>query len=207
MKFKRLFIYVLCLAAGASVYSQEENEVAKLESATNDALDVLYEEQYESLTYEEKAAAIRTILERDYDMMVLIRRALGRNWKQLSPAEQVTVKDLITELIIKGFIDGLQGLERPTVTYGKQLMITDKRFELSSQITFPDGKVYNVVYRFGLLKTGWQIYDILSEGVSVISNYRQQFDDHFMKGNGAELIEKLEELLKEKTVNTSTDKL
>ncbi len=37
--------------------------------------------------------------------------------------------------------------------------------------------------------------DILAEEVSVVSNYRQQFDDHFRKGTGAELIEKLEELL------------
>ena len=205
MNFKQLFIFATFFLLVFSVYSQEENEVAKLESATNDALDVLYGEKYQAYTYEEKAAAVRAILERDYDLMVLIRRTMGRNWKSLSPAEQFNVKELIIQLIVKSFIDGLSGLERPKVTYGEQITITDKRFEVTSVVTFPEGKVFNVVYRFGRLKTGWQIYDILAEDVSVVANYRQQFDDHFRKGTGAELIEKLEELLEEKTIDTTTE--
>ena len=130
-------------------------------------------------------------------MIVIIRRTMGRNWKLLSPLEQSEVKELITRLITKGFVEGLQGLERPNVEYGEQVMITEKRFEIPSVITFPDGKVFNVVYRFGRLKTGWQIYDIVAEDVSVVSNYRQQFDDHFRKGTGAELIDKLKKLLEE----------
>ena len=205
MKLKRLFVGVTCLLLGVSVYSQEDDEVAKLESATNDALDVLYEEKYKEYTYEEKAAKVRAILERDYDMMVIIRRTMGRNWKLLSPLEQSEVKELVTQLIVKSFVEGLQGLERPNVKYGKQVMITEKRFEVPSVVTFPDGRVFNLVYRFGKLRTGWQIYDILAEDVSVVSNYRQQFDDHFRKGTGAELVDKLKELLEEKNIDENTE--
>lgn len=205
MKLKKLLICAFVFSLGVSVYAQQENEVAKLESATEDALDVLYKEQYSGFSYEEKVAAVRAIMERDYDLMVLIRRTMGRNWKLLSPSEQAEVKELITQLIIKGFIEGLQGLERPVVTYGEQIMITEKRFELPTIITFSDGKAFNIVYRFGRLRTGWQIYDILAEGVSVVSNYRQQFDDHFRKGTGAELVDKLKELLEEKTIDATTE--
>ncbi len=205
MRFKQLFFCALFCLTGVSVYAQKEDEVAKLSSATNDALDVLYEEQYSNSSHEEKAAAVRAILERDYDLMVLIRRTMGRNWKSLSSSEQSEVKELITQLIIKGFVNGLQGLERPTVTYGEQIMITEKRFEVPSVVTFSDGKVFNVVYRFGKLRTGWQIYDILAEEVSVVSNYRQQFDDHFRKGTGAELVDKLEDLLKKETIDRTTE--
>ena len=61
-----------------------------------------------------------------------------------------------------------------------------------------------MVYRFGRLKTGWQIYDIVAEDISIVSNYRQQFDDHFRKQNGAQLIEKLEKLLKQEGLDAST---
>jgi phospholipid transport system substrate-binding protein len=54
------------------------------------------------------------------------------------------------------------------------------------------------------LKTGWQIYDIVAEDISIVSNYRQQFDDHFRKGNGAQLIEKLEKLLKQEELDVTT---
>jgi phospholipid transport system substrate-binding protein len=45
------------------------------------------------------------------------------------------------------------------------------------------------------MQSGWEIYDIVAEDISVVSNYRQQFDDHFRQGNGAELIKKLKDLL------------
>ena len=61
-----------------------------------------------------------------------------------------------------------------------------------------------MVYRLGRLQSGWQIYDIVGEDISMVSNYRQQFDDHFRKGNGQQLIEKLEDLLNEGELNAST---
>ena len=201
MKF-RLLIICAFLLLGASAYSQE-GEVAKLEAATKDALDVLYESECKDCTTEEKAAAVRSILERDYDLMIIIRRTLARNWNLLSPAEQLQVKELVTKLVVNSFVSGVQGLERPRVEYEELVMITDKRFEIPSRITFPNGKVFNVVYRFGRLKTGWQIYDIVAEGVSVVSNYRQQIDDHFRKGDGAGLIDKLKKLLEEGNIDES----
>lgn len=200
MKFKILIACSTFLMLSIPAYAQE-GEAAKLEAATNDALDILYRNEYKDYTYEQKMAAVRSVLERDYDLMVIIRRTLARNWDSLSAGEQLKVKDLVTRLVVKAFIDGVQGLERPTIKYRELVVLTDKRFEIPSVVSFPDGKVFNIVYRFGLLKTGWQIYDIVAEDVSVVSNYRQQFDDHFRKGTGAELIEKLEKLLEEKKLN------
>jgi len=55
-----------------------------------------------------------------------------------------------------------------------------------------------------LLKTGWEIYDIVAEDISIVSNYRQQLDDHFRKENGARLIEKLEKLLEQEELDAKT---
>lgn len=205
MKLKPLLVCALFFLLGAVVYSNEENEVAKLESLTNDLMDILYSEEYGTYTYEEKAAAVRAVWERDYDLVVVIRRIMGRNWKLLSPAEQSQVKELVAQLVVKAFVEALKGLERPEVKYGEQVMITEKRFEVSSVITFNDGKAINLIYRFGRLKTGWQIYDIVAEGVSIVANYRQQVDDHFRKGTGAELVDKLKELLEEKNTDETIE--
>ncbi len=196
MKFRRLLCWVTLLMFGVSVSAQVE-EVAKLKSATKDAMDILYEENYKDYSKEEKAVEVRAILERDYDLMILIRRTMGRNWKLLSTWEQSEVKELVTKLIVKSFIEGLQGLGRPTIEYKEITLITDKRFEVQTVVQFTDGRVFNVLFRFGRLKTGWQIYDIVAEDVSVVSNYRQQFDDHFHRGTGAELIEKLKQLVED----------
>lgn len=201
--FRSLILCIIFSTAGGFAHAQK-GEVAKLETVTKEMLDVLYDATYESYSYEQQESAIRSILEENYDVMVLIRRAMARNWNLLSTEEQAQVQELVIKLIVKAYIEGLRSLGRPTIQYGDLITITEKRFEIPAMVTFSDGKVFNLVYRFGRLKSGWQIYDILAEDVSIISNYRQQFDDHFRKGTGAELIEKLEKFLEEKTVDENT---
>ena len=191
-----------CLA-GAPLYSQE-GEADKLNNAMSAALDVLYLDAYQEYSYEQRQAAVKVLLEDNYDLTVIIRRALARNWRLMSAQEQVRVTDSIERLIVKAYIEGMAGQERPEIDCGKTIEITDKRIEIPVVIRFPSGKIFNVVYRLGRLQSGWQIYDIVGEDISMVSNYRQQFDDHFRKGNGQELIEKLEDLLNKGELDAST---
>lgn len=201
--FRSLILCIIFSIVGGFAHAQK-GEVAKLETVTKEMLDVLYNDRYEGYTYEQQESAVRSILEENYDVMVLIRRAMARNWSLLSTEEQAQVQELVVKLIVKAYIEGLRSLDRPIIEYGDLITITEKRFEIPARVTFPDGKVFNLVYRFGRLKSGWQIYDILAEDVSIVSNYRQQFDDHFRKGTGAELIEKLEKFLEEDNLNEKT---
>jgi phospholipid transport system substrate-binding protein len=205
MKFLIMITGLAFALAGAPVYSQG-NEATKLQVVVDAALDVLYldHEDHEVHTDEQHQDAVRVILEENYDLVVIIRRALARNWSLMSAEEQVQVTDLITDLIVKAFVEGMDGLERPAITYGDVVEVTSKRLEIPVVVSFPDGDTFHVLYRLGRLQSGWQIYDIVGEDISMVSNYRQQFDDHFRKGNGAQLIEKLEKLLKEGELNEKT---
>lgn len=198
---------MVCLAlvvTGAPVYSQQSDVTIKLEAASNAALDVLYLDAYREYSYEQRQAAVRAILEQNYDLMVLIRRTLGRNWQLMNTEEHVQVTELITRLIVKAYVEGMAGRARPSLEYGTVIEITDKRLEIPLAVMFPNGKIYHVLYRLGRLESGWQIYDIVAEDISIVSNYRQQFDDHFRKGNGTQLIEKLEQLIEQGELNATT---
>ena len=202
MKFRIIIICLVSAITGASAYSQED-ELVKLKATMDAALDVLYLDDYKEYTYEQQQEAVRVVVEQNYDLTVIIRRALARNWKLLNAEEQVQVAELIKKLIVKAYVGGMNGKARPCIEYGDVIAITSKRLEVLAIVTFPAGKTYNVLYRLGHLQSGWQIYDIVGEDVSIVSNYRQQFDDHFRKGNGKELIEKLEKLLKEAELNNA----
>ncbi len=192
----------LCVL-GTPLYSQE-GEAAKLKNTMNAALDVLYLGAYEDYTYEQQQTAVQALLEESYDLTVIIRRALARNWNLLSAAEQVRVSELIEQLVVKAYVEGMEGKKRPEIVCSDVIEITSKRIEIPVVIRFPEGKVFNVVYRLGRLQSGWQVYDIVGEDISMVSNYRQQFDDHFRKGNGEQLIEKLEDLLLQDKLDAKT---
>jgi phospholipid transport system substrate-binding protein len=183
-----------------SVLTAEEGQREKLQSTIDAALDVIYSDCCSELTVEDKQAIVRERIEANYDLDVIIRRAIGRNWQLMKTSEQETVLELVKKLVLKAYVDGLEGKSRPEVTLGDVTTISDTRIEIISTINL-DGKTYFVLYRLGRMASGWQIYDIVAENISVVSNYRQQIDDHFRKGNAAELIARLEELLQKNDIN------
>ena len=75
--------------------------------------------------------------------------------------------------------------------------------EIESTVVL-DAKTYFVVYRLRQMSYGWQIYDIVAENVSLSSNYREQIDDHFREGSGADLITRLKDLLAKNDFNENT---
>ena len=186
----------------ASNLSSEEIERQKLQRTIELTLDVLYGN--EEISFDEKQVKVRAILEDNYDLEVMIRRAIGRNWRLMSESEQVRVLELVRQLVLKAYIKALEGKDRPIVNLGGEILISDKRMEIESTV-FLEEQTFCILYRLGRMRSGWQIYDIVAESsISVVSNYRQQFDDHFRKGSGAELITRLEDLLLQDIINEKT---
>ncbi|MDQ8206810.1 ABC transporter substrate-binding protein [Coraliomargarita sp. SDUM461003] len=205
LKYLTKAILLLSLIWGASSVSvsAEEAQRAKLQGTIDAALNVIYSDCCASLSDEEKQAKVRQTIEASYDLDVIIRRAIGRNWGVLSPREQGEVLELVKQLVLKAYVKGLKGKGRPQVTLGEVTTTSEGRMEIESKI-FLDGKTFYVLYRLRKMQSGWQIYDIVAENVSVVSNYREQLDDHFRKGTGAELITRLKELLQQDEINEDT---
>ncbi len=178
---------------GASL-SAGEAQLEKLKGTVDAALDVIYSDCCVNMTTEEKQAKVRSEIEAQYDLDVIIRRAIGRNWRHLDESQQGQVLELVKQLVVKAYVKGLEGKARPVIKYGKVVEVSDKRIEIESTV-FAGEKSYHVVYRLGRMSSGWQIYDIVAENISVVSNYRQQIDDHFRRGTSDELISRLKELL------------
>ena len=204
MNWSMNFLCMIAAVALLAVLPAQADESAKLATTMEATLDIMYLDAYKDYTSTQRQDAIRAIVEGKYDLEVLIRRAMARNWTLLSADEQMQVRNLIDQLIVKSFVEGMVGKGRPTLDCGAVIEVSSKRIEVPVVISFPSGKTFNVLYRFGLLKTGWEIYDIVAEDISIVSNYRQQFDDHFRKENGARLIEKLEKLLEQEELDAKT---
>lgn len=198
------FLCMIAAVALLAVLPAQADESAKLATTMEATLDIMYLDAYKDYTSAQRQDAVRAIVEDNYDLEVLIRRAMARNWTLLSADEQMQVRNLIDQLIVKSFVEGMVGKGRPILDCGAVIEVSSKRIEVPVVISFPSGKTFNVLYRFGLLKTGWEIYDIVAEDISIVSNYRQQFDDHFRKENGARLIEKLEKLLEQEELDAKT---
>ena len=203
MKFFPFKAYlVLGLLLVASVSAQEAQK-EKLQGMIDATLDVIYSETYASLSANEKQVKVREKLESSYNLDVMIRYAIGKNWRRMNEQEQLEVLELVKQLVLKAYVIGLEGKDRPTATFGELTEIGKARIEIESTMVL-DAKSYYILYRLRQMKSGWQIYDIVAENVSMSSNYRGQIDDHFRKGSAADLIARLKDLLAKDEINEDT---
>ena len=186
----------LCVFSPVSVMSAPLSPppAAKLKFVVESAIDAFYSTEYGLLPIEDKHKKVSDVIESNYDMTILIRRAVGRNWSLMNSAQQEKIVALIKVLVLRTYADGLTGTVRPSVDFLDAVEVSDKRIEVPSIMKLDNQKFY-VLYRLGLTRTGWQIYDIVVEGISIVSNYRQQFADHFRRGTPEELIKKLEKMV------------
>ena len=99
---------VLGLLLVATVSAQEAQK-EKLQGMIDAALDVIYSDTNTTLSAYEKQAQVRDKLESSYDLDVMIRYAIGKNWRRMNEQEQLEVLELVKQLVIKAYVMGLDG--------------------------------------------------------------------------------------------------
>jgi phospholipid transport system substrate-binding protein len=104
------------------------------------------------------------------------------------------VIDLLGRLVIRTYAVQLTTGERPVISITASRQISPDRREIVSTAT-QQGKTVNVIYRLAPIDGAWKVYDVLAENISVVGNYRQQFDAHFQKNNADDLIKMLRDKL------------
>jgi len=136
---------------------------------------------------EARIPAIRERMAPHFAFAALVQRAFGRNWTRLSAGEQAEAVELVSHLIIRTYAGQLSSDERPVITINEIRDVAAERREALSTVTFK-GSHINVIYRLARIDGAWKAYDVLAEGVSVVGNYRRQFDAHFEKKDGPALL-------------------
>ncbi len=172
-----LIPFLLLPAAVASTADAEK----RLKVAVNDVLAIAKR----SSSGKALAEGLRPVLGKYLSFEAMTRRAVGPGWRQFSPAQQKKATGLFTTLVIRTYSDKFTPGQDPVVEFGKAVTPAAGRVEVPTTVLY-QGSRYSVVYR--LEQTGgWRITDIVIEGVSLIANYRTQFDSQFKQG-GADAV-------------------
>jgi len=109
--------------------------------------------------------------------------------------------ELFGEIVLRTYADRFQPKEKPTISYGAVAELSPKRRELAQTVGYL-GQNYSVAYRMEQQASGgWLVYDILIEGVSMVQNYRGQFEAILQKGGPEALLKSLEDNLRDIATN------
>ncbi len=134
-----------------------------------------------------------------FDFRIMSMMSLGRHWKNLSGPQQDTFVDLYRQLLEANYFEKILEHLKKIQKYSKdkveildETLFSSRKAEVESVIRH-DGKKIPVDYRLVLQDEQWKIYDVLVEGVSLIANYRKQFDEILFEKSPEEMLEALRE--------------
>jgi len=137
------------------------------------------------------ANQLQPILERHICFESMTRRAVGPGWRQFSSAQRTEATRLFTQLIIRSYSDQFTPGESPKIQYLKAAAPAPGRAEIPTTVAYR-GSRYTVTYRMED-RGRWMVTDILAEGVSLVANYRAQFDELFRRGGAQAVLESLQQ--------------
>lgn len=177
------FLAILALCAHASTQDAE----AFLKTSVDEVVGIASK----SKTGPELAERVRPVLVRTISFPDMTRLAIGPGWRQFSEDERDKSIALFTTLIIRTYAGKFTPGELPEVVYKSASSPAPGKVEVSTN-TLYKGSRYEVVYRLADLPgKGWRITDIVIEGVSMVRNYRDQFDAQFKSGGARAVLNSL----------------
>ncbi len=139
----------------------------------------------------ERRAAVRKVADEIFDFTETAKRSLARHWLQRSPAERREFVDLFADLLERSYISKIELYNGEKFAYlgdtidGDQAMVRTK-------IVTKQGSEIPIDYKM-LRGAGdrWLVYDVLIEGVSLIANYRTQFNKIIQTSSYQELVKRM----------------
>lgn len=131
------------------------------------------------------AKELQPVLEKHVCFESMTRRAIGPGWRQMTPEQQKEATRLFTKLVIRSYSEKFTPGQQPAIDYLKGKSPAPDKAEIPTSVIYK-GSRYTVTYR--LENRGqWRVTDILAEGVSLVANYRAQFDP-LVKKSGPEAV-------------------
>jgi phospholipid transport system substrate-binding protein len=189
-----LLAFSWALAIPATSQASATDEVR---NAVNDVVRIVGDKEMKKPQNDAKRrkslkAAIGSIF--DYDEMT--RRTMATHWKGRTPAEKKEFTGLFETLLENSYAGKIESYNNEKIIYQKEI-IDGEYAEVKSKLVTPKRDEYQLDYR--LMKKGgkWMVYDVVIEGVSLVSNYRTQFNKVISSQGYPELVRKLKAKSKE----------
>jgi len=141
-------------------------------------------------TLKDKRVAVRQIADDIFDFGETARRSLGRHWAARTQAERNEFVKLFGDLLERSYISKIELYGGEKIQYMSDRIEGDQASVLSKLVTKAGADV-PIEYRMLKKDDRWLVYDVIIEGVSLVSNYRTQFNKIIQTSSYAELVKKM----------------
>ena len=187
-----LLMLSMVLLSGERTLASANNDdpLVQLQKSTDEILMVLQSEELKTPEKKvERKELILQVINRMFDFRGMARSSLGPNWNSLTSEEQDTFVGLFISLIEQRYIGKIDSFNDQKVIYKEQRVKNDKA-RVYTAIIDKDLEI-PIDYSLQLSQGRWLIKDLKIENVSLVANYRRDFNSIIRKEQFAGLVEKI----------------
>jgi phospholipid transport system substrate-binding protein len=140
----------------------------------------------------ERRAAIRRLANEIFDFSETARRSLGQHWQARTPTEREQFVRLYADLLERSYIGKIELYSGERILFAGDTIERDQA-TVRTRLQTKAGTEIPVDYRMHRVGDRWLTYDVAIEGVSMVANYRAQFNKIIQASGYASLVSKLTE--------------
>ena len=190
--YRRIIMGVLVGSLLWTVHVTRAEAGEPLEKVRQTINEVLTTLSNKALQSQERRVKIRQTVLQHFGFDEMAQRSLGQHWRTLTPPQRQEFVALFTDLLEGSYITRIEGSSAgpQSVRYPKEEINNDNasvHTEIVSGRDLPVPVEYRLLHQEG----DWKVYDIVIEGVSLVNNYRTQFNTIIMKDSYAGLVKRM----------------
>ena len=186
-----LLILALFVATAIPIHALAGVPLDTVKSNVNGLLDVLRDPKLQGEAGKKvKAAKIETAADKLFDYVELSKRTLGLNWNKFSADQRKEFVELYRTILKDAYVDKITSYTNEQVNFTKEVLLSETTVEVQSVIVSNSGQT-PIYYRVMKKGADWKVYDVVIEGVSLISNYSTQFREILANNPPGKVIETL----------------
>jgi phospholipid transport system substrate-binding protein len=182
--FASIFLFSAPLAAG--------EPTAQLSATINEFVTILVNTPVAQLRASGLPQSALSLVFTRFDFSEMTKRSLGSHWESLGSAEQHEFVDAFTERVLRAYGRSVRASGDEKVQYAHELRDGDLA-TVQTKVISGSGDELPIDYQLHDVGGQWKVYDVVIDQVSIVSNYRAQFDRILAKSSVQELLQKIKQ--------------
>jgi len=182
--FASIFLFSAPLTAG--------EPTAQLSATINEFVTILVNTPVAQLRASGLPQSALSLVFTRFDFSEMTKRSLGSHWESLGSAEQHEFVDAFTERVLRAYGRSVRASGDEKVQYARELRDGDLA-TVQTKVISGSGDELPIDYQLHDVGGQWKVYDVVIDQVSIVSNYRAQFDRILTKSSVKELLQKIKQ--------------
>jgi phospholipid transport system substrate-binding protein len=178
-------LFLSLLLSCSAVFAQEESPDAMIKKVTDDVLTIVRQDKdIQSGNTKKAIELVEAKVLPNFSFQRMTALAMGRDWNKASPEQKKRLSEEFKTLLVRTYSNALTGYKDQTVRFKPTKMSGgDADVVVKTEIMQPGSKPIQLDYSLEKQAEGWKVYDVIVAGVSLVTNYRDTFNQE-VRANG-----------------------